>query len=590
MSRQKVSRSAGAHTYDPGETIATRVLRCYPRAPARTPMDTENSEPSPPDPDENLENEAPRRASAPDAAFNHPKALSEPIAQIERVLAEGGEPDEGIQLLCERAIASPAALIGAASNYLVHLLTGGRLASCPEIPTAYLVEELSHEAVLVTPLLVKVWEESGDQSRLLRLADGLISQASRLKGSDVGVFLLAIAVDLAIQKPVRCLRLIDIARPLIQDPADGPLLTEAEQWQSAGDFLRGDGQKFRSFWQKQFSPGNQWDAESSESAEAVAYLRGVREHGTDIPELFLKVIPAGILNTTTAQQVISERSLDADTLPPRGSAESEPVVMGAEAVSDTKRRPSFLTGFILGGVSMLAVAGWMGKNSILPWIRTSAPAPIAIPSLPSPPAAAPEMVAVTAVVPPVPPPAAVVTPISVPPVEAAPAMREPSAVVAQDLLPTPAPPISAAASAKPADAWRRAEFAALAKQHPAMVRWHQTASTSTWREVQPLLMGMHSFLPLSSEDFPCLIKLLLLDPPRDAEVAEAVPKIAARRLKSSEFVLLLEKLLYPGSPNEKEVRAAAEGFLNVKADTLDQSLRVRLQKLVTGRPRLPAHE
>ena len=160
-------------------------------------MDTAQSDNSRPNPDDQPADEMQAHAENTEAAFNHPKALSGPIAQIERLLAEGANPKEGIQQLCARAIANPDALIEAAGNYLAHLLTSGQLQMCPDIPPAFLVEELAHEAVIVAPLLVSHWEETGDSAHLVRLADGLIDQASRLKGPDVGGFILTICVSVA---------------------------------------------------------------------------------------------------------------------------------------------------------------------------------------------------------------------------------------------------------------------------------------------------------------------------------------------------------------------------------------------------------
>ena len=217
-------------------------------APSTDPnMDTTQHDDSLSNPDDRPDDEILERAEITEAAFNHPKALSEAIALIERLLAQGDDPNEGIQKLCERAIANPDALIEAASNYLAHLLTGGQLLVCPDIPPAFLVEELANGAVIVSPLLVSFWKETGESARLLRLADGLVDQAQRLKGSDVGDFILNVAVDLAIQKPLRSMRLIEIACALVEDPENHPLVSKARSWQVAGDFLREDGAAFRSF-------------------------------------------------------------------------------------------------------------------------------------------------------------------------------------------------------------------------------------------------------------------------------------------------------------------------------------------------------
>ena len=158
-------------------------------------------------------------------------------------------------------------------------------------------------------------------------------------------------------------------------------------------------------------------------------------------------------------------------------------------------------------------------------------------------------------------------------------MIAPMDTASPPLVPQPQKTSAPPAPTHPNDAWRRAEFAALARQHPDLVRWHAAARTSKWLEVGTLIMGLKSYLPYAGEEYPHLLKLLLLDPPSDDDVATAVPKIAVRRMKTGELIPLWEKLVYPGSPNEKQIRAAADAYLSAKQDSLVPSAKERLQKL-----------
>lgn len=565
-------------------------------------MDIEPSDKAPSDPEANPVGEPESPGAAPAPTFNHPKALSSHIAQIEKLLLDGSDPSEAVAALCESTLANPATLIEPAANFLSHLLGDGRLPGCTSIPPAFLVEELTQESVAVTTVLFARWEEGGDTARITRLADGVADRGSRLQGCEVGSFILDLATALAIQKPVRSLRLIEIARALVKGGDKNPEVSKARRWQAAGDFLNGDGRTSRAFWSRLLkTSGKTMDWESDEAVKALKYLKQARDKGKTIPALLTDVVPPAAWGTVAESAPKEKPAAESQPATEVATADEVAAAVPAEEPaalhgSAEKKKSGFLSGFLIGGVSMLLTASWMWRDSIL---KQPEPQSAAEP-------AAPTATVVTK------PPVLVATPTPVPAqVEkpaAAPIVPEPKAkpavvvpakpaapfvamVVPKDERPPSVPekpqqaPVAKTKPERQEDSWRKAEFQALAKKHPALVRWHSLARTSQWREAGGLVMGLKTYLPFAGEEYPHFITMLMLDPPSDAEVAEAVPKLAARRMKVTDIIPLWEKLVYPSSPNEKQIRAAADALLTVKKGVLGPSAAERLEKLV--RPAAP---
>ena len=772
-------------------------------------MDTTKSDNlhSPPDdePEDRIdpEDQAQEPDENSDAASERPATLVELIMHIDELIAEGADPNEGIRKLCDRAIAEPGALIEAASTHLSHLINGGELRECPDIPPAFLVEELAHGATLVSPFIVSHWVDTGDLGRLVQLADCLIKRASSMSGADIGAFILYLAVDLAIRHPARSLKLIEIARPLVAQTESDPLVRKATEWQAAGAFLLEGGGRLQKFWQTQLTEGGAITWWKKDAAKAVAHLKKVETKGKGIPSLLRDAVPPVIwaqIDHRAANEVVDvaeepsapaapeekeasfsesvpasgwpqapeavadeivevaeepsvpalseekevlvsdtvttsdwpqatgpwagdsadvaelpslptppdeseeTESLFPETIPPSvwRVAEEDAVIAKSEiieklssppppheateplfldplpasiwprvtdveasaqpaeaeppfeppspeanlssflqpnpstvwppAVEDAagkmlesvvqktvpppakpvvvpaavraampstaraeKTKSGLLAGILIGSVTVLAAAAWVWKDAILQATRPQeiavrqnvAPLPSkpaqsnAASENPSPPQATPTQQAT----PPEQPVARAEKTEAPPPKTPAPAVAAASVVAmmrpVEDAPPPPAPAKPPADSPPdiPTDAWRKAEFAALAHQFPSLLRWHTVVRTAKWREVRSLIMGTNGAVPSSGDEYPFLIKLLLLDPPLDPEVAEAVPKVAARMTNPTEWIPLFEKLTYPGSPNEKQLRQAAQAYLSASPDFLMPSLMDGLQKL-----------
>jgi hypothetical protein len=262
------------------------------------------------------------------------------------------------------------------------------------------------------------------------------------------------------------------------------------------------------------------------------------------------------------------------------------------AAAGEKTKSGLLAGVLIGGVTVLAAAAWVWKDAIL---QATRPAETAVRQILAPLPAKPPQPDTAANNPPPTqktPPALPEQPIARTEKATEPAAKAPmpaaaaASVVAmmkpvEESPPAPVPAKPAADSPPdlPTDAWRKAEFAAVAQQFPSLVRWHTVVRTSKWREVRSLIMGTNGAVPSTGDEYPFLIKLLLLDPPLDPEVAEAVPKVAARMTNPTQWIPLFEKLTYPGSPNEKPLRQAAQAYLSASPDFLMPSLMDGLQKL-----------
>lgn len=552
-----------------------------------------------------------------EAQFNHPKALSDPIAAIERALEQNNDAAEPVRQLCQRAMTSPDALVDAASTFLAHTLTPGLLQLCDVVPSAYLAEEVAQGGAVVAPVAFSHWKETGNVNQLVRLADALVDQAPRLKTADTGELLLQLAVEIAIQKPLRSMRLIEIARPLVGPPAQSQPLREARRWQAAGDFIREGGGTCRAFWARSLRTTEAIDWKSGEASSAIDQLVRAWEKGADVPGVLVESLPAPLREKLFGRSADTEQTSDAAPTSEPEAAPSPDTTAAPPTASRPQSRPRM--GILVGTVVLAVAAGWFARDSILPLLSSPHPASGGS-SAAVPPSAAPPLDGAP-VVPSAPAPdtkaqISAPSPASSAPPSAAPsAQAEPKAGPADtpapaisDAAPLPppmrvddSPPVKVAApppgpapahseiAAATQDAWRKLQLADLVKEHPAVSRWHQATKKSTWRESHSMLMGLRSFLPYDGDDFAHLLTMLLLDPPVDPDVAEAVPKIAARRLKTDEFVPLWEKLVYPGSPNEKQIRAAAEAYLSVKADYLSLQTLERLKKIAQP-PAAGAHE
>lgn len=552
-----------------------------------------------------------------EAQFNHPKALSDPIAAIERALEQKDDAAEPVRQLCQKAMTSPDALVDAASTFLAHTLTPGLLHLCDAIPAAYLAEEVAQGGAVVARVAFSHWKETGNVTQLVRLADALVDQAPRLNTGDAGELLLQLAVEIAIQKPLRSMRLIEIARPLAGPPAQSQPLREARRWQAAGDFIREGGGTCRAFWAQSLGTTEVTDWKSDEARPAIDQLVRAWEKGADLPGVLVEALPAALREKLFGGRDDAKQTSDAA---PKREPVDAPAPERTSTPANVSRPQSHpRMGILVGTVILAVAAGWFARDSILPLLSSPHPASggssAAVPPSAAPPFSGAPLVT-SALAPDTkgqnsaPPLASIAPPSAAPSAQA-----EPKAGPAD----TPAPAISAAAPVPPPmrvddsppakvaapppgpapahseiavstqDAWRKLQLAELVKEHPAVSRWHLATKNSTWRESHTMLMGLRSFLPYDGDDFAHLLTMLLLDPPVDPDVAEAVPKIVARRLKTDEFVPLWEKLVYPGSPNGKQIRAAAEAYLSVKADYLSLQTVERLKKIAQP-PAAGAHE
>lgn len=567
-----------------------------------------------PEPINAPDTEEPIRIEKTSASLNCPKSLSEPIALIERLIEENQDLAEGVRMLCQRALVKPDALIEAASNYLAHALDDKNLHLCLEIPPPYLAEELAHDDnAIIAPLVFSHWRALGDSARLVRLSDALIDKAGSLTGATAGNFLLEVAAEVAVQKPLRSSRLIDIARPLVGSSDECKPLNNALRWQEVGDFLREDGASFRSFWLQRLKSTEPAEWQIKEAKEAIAFLLGAQSKGRKIPALILEstppdtLTPASVTKPPPAVSVPTTEPANEKTAespekknkklePAPKPAPPEKTEKKAPPVPATEKKSSSLPAFLIGGLCVLAAGAWVGRDTLLLLLNSSHTNPGSAPNSPL----TAEPVAQPATRPTAPPPTQPAAPA---PAVAEPVIISPAAPTVAKVIeapPTPqivpaanpAPAISASPpqGASPPEAeWRKSRFAAVVKEYPALARWHQMVKTSNWRDTHTMLMGLKSFLPYDGDEFPQLLTLLLLDPPQDPQVGEAVPKIAARRLKPAEFIPLWEKLMYPGSPNDKEIRAAAEAYLSVKMDYLTPETVEKLKKIAAP-PAAKGHE
>lgn len=134
----------------------------------------------------------------------------------------------------------------------------------------------------------------------------------------------------------------------------------------------------------------------------------------------------------------------------------------------------------------------------------------------------------------------------------------------------------------PKEISREKERLAFSQKYPDARRLHSLARDGTWRENANLVQGRTGAAPQGSMVHRNLLRLLILDPPEQADVRIAATKLAVRSLQPSELISLFDLCLYPDSPNEIEVKQCAELLLELPDENMSVEQRRHLQQLLAG--------
>ncbi len=97
------------------------------------------------------------------------------------------------------------------------------------------------------------------------------------------------------------------------------------------------------------------------------------------------------------------------------------------------------------------------------------------------------------------------------------------------------------------------------------------------------MQGKSSVAPYGSQLHQDLLRMLILDPPEQAEMRLTSTKLALRSLPTPEIISLFDLCLYPDSPNEIEVKQCVSLLLDLPSDNMTEAQRKQLQAMASDR-------
>jgi hypothetical protein len=466
----------------------------------------------------------------------------------------------------------------------------------------HLHKELSCNCSDLTRLVVLQWVRQGEIQKLKLLGDALLTTPDAQLNRETARVMMLLGGLLGILRPQAARKLVDRAAPLLREPADVELVNDAMPWVQAGELLGSSPPEERIFWNRRLrEPSADWDWNQPESRLALSHLAAVlpREEVPGV-ELFQNAVPGIWWDLWRSR-------------PPLPEQPATPLLLGAGAPSPTAPTtpppPARRIGFGIGLASGLAAAILvLGAAAVLVPLEeeTDAAPDSSSPSSPALPPAVAVAPAPAAAAPPVveEPPVKAEAPVEKPSGPPAPPIRE-SLRLLQSVLSgaestssgksagTPGQPAAAGAVAPGAAAQAtssralsqkdRRELArdAFERQHPEIKKLFGLLKDGSLRQHESLLHGESGAAPSGGEEHQFLLEWLILDPPEQADTRLAATKMAMRELPVDKAVDLFELCLYPGSPNEIEIRQCAELLLDLSYDSLSTDQVARLKALIS---------
>lgn len=478
---------------------------------------------------------------------------------------------------CEQAFGSPeSAKVG--SQALLSAFNDSGLWLANLVQPQHLVAELRQHCCSLTRVVTTQWTHQGETLKMVRLAEALETAQPPVLTHEAGQIMALLASLLGILRPAanQAPRWLQLSRPLLKDSVDPHLLAEAAKWVAVGQLLAPLPLEERLFWNRRLrDPLDDWEWESS---EALAALRKLRE-----------ILPAEHSALPVFQAA----------LPPCWwQVWRESAAATAPRSTGSKTLPTFLLGIATGIACMMIAGGWVLYRLPLPeWVYfQSAQADVAAavlppvagaPPLPPPAATEPEppvfdfrpvdelpAATATAAASPAPARPAPAVATVLPPAEPAPAAPLPVATIKR---PTPVVEKPAAPQPlSPAMKNRLAEAARLTQGMEGLERLHNLVKNGSLREATPLVQGRSSVAAQGSHEHRLLLRCLLLDPPRQAEVQALVSKTAVRTVPYEDLCNTLILCLHSGSPNLAAAQECSELLLAISGDGLPEAERQKL--------------
>ncbi len=438
----------------------------------------------------------------------------------------------------------------------------------------HLVQELRQQCASLTTLVVTQWVRQGETHKLKMLGESLLRQTTPLT-QEGGRITALLAGLLGILRPQIAQNLLETSRPHLVDENDLSLLRDAQQWVEVGRLLDKTPPDERVFWNRRLrEPKSDWNWETAEARLALQRLSQSLPKDSANLQIIQNTVPGCWWDLWRAQ---SDQELAAVS-----SALLE------QPKSNPKRgRGSFTLGLLLGVAAVLA-AGWiylvasgvsvqrllgssLQSTALLAASETSesgddeTPAPPIRESLRQL--------------------KSVLSKTTLTGVKTSLAVSSPTVTSGESPETDSSGTSTVVKGAKqphPKEISREKERLAFSQKYPDVRRLHSLARDGTWRENANLVQGRTGAAPQGSMVHRNLLRLLILDPPEQADVRIAATKLAVRSLQPSELITLFDLCLYPDSPNEIEVKQCAELLLELPDENMSVEQRRHLQKLLAG--------
>lgn len=458
----------------------------------------------------------------------------------------------------------------------------------------HLSRELSCNCSELTRLVLLQWVRQGETHKLKLLGESLLTIDENRLNAETSRMMMLLAGLLGILRPSTARKLVDRASPLLRDAAEAELVYDAKLWVSAGEILSSCSSEERVFWNRRLrEPTAEWSWDDSESRLALSRLSVLLPKSDEASlEIFQNVVPGcwwdqwrNHLSAASQPAHVSQMLLTQGALEIASPKESL-----ATTPSPEPSRVAFGVGMALG-IAAAVVLTAMGLAIFIPEFEQEIKAQQLGPTSQNASSGrvSPDLEMRT-----VQDTANTATQAGAPPIRES--LRLLQAVISksgQDAS-MPKPANMATAPVVSVNSVSNAAVRTLSKkdqrelardsferEHSQIQKLFGLLKDGSLRQHENLLQGQSGAAPSGGEEYQSLLEWLILDPPEQADTRLAATKMAMRELTLDRAVELFELCLYPGSPNEIEIRQCVELLLDISHESLTTDQASRLKTLIS---------
>ena len=462
----------------------------------------------------------------------------------------------------------------------------------------HLSRELSCNCSELTKLVLLQWVRQGETHKLKLLGESLLTIDENRLNAETSRMMMLLAGLLGILRPSTARKLVDRASPLLRDAAEAELVYDAKLWVSAGEILSRCSSEERVFWNRRLrEPTADWTWDDSESRLALSHLSVLLPKGDEASlEIFQNVVPGCWWDQWRSQlSAVAQHAHIPQLLLTQGASEGValPPDTLSTAVSPPPSRIVFGVGMALG-IAAAVVLTAMALAIFIPEFEQeikaqqrggiSPNASIVAESQAQSNATAQET-------------AHSATQAGAPPIRES--LRLLQAVISRNGQDTSSLKPASVASVPVVSVTSMSNSAvrtlskkdqrelardAFEREHSDIEKLFGLLKDGSLRQHETLLQGQSGAAPSGGEEHQSLLEWLILDPPEQADTRLAATKMAMRELPLDRAVELFELCLYPGSPNEIEIRQCVELLLDISNESLSPDQASRLKSLISKKP------